>query len=125
MTNRKSKIGNPKSPDPRHARLMEEIDRLYRRYNGLPPPDMGRTAKALSGFLRANPRWPVETIQRAMRNRFASKNINPSEPPWAWLRYLPNYIADPLDEYKRPMRGKGDEIFAWWEAELSKIETRK
>jgi hypothetical protein len=100
---------------------MEEVARLYKRYNDeLPPPDMGRTAKALHEFLRANPRWPLKTIQRAMRNRFFSQGINFSEAPWMWLKYLPSYVADPLDKYKRPMRGKGNALFAWWEEEIRK-----
>ena len=98
---------------------MDEISRLYKRYNNeLPPPDMGRTAKALAEFLRANPAWPLKTIQRAMRNRFFSQGINFSEEPWAWIKYLPRYAADPLDKWKKPMRGKGDEVFAWWEQQI-------
>lgn len=108
-------------PDPRHGPLMAEIDRLYREYNdSLPPPDMGRTAKALAEFLRANPRWPLKTIQRAMRNRFYSKGINWSESPWRWIRWLPDYALDPLNEFKQPMRGKGNEVFAWWEMQILK-----
>lgn len=121
MMSPKSKIENRKSPDPRHQPLMEEIDRLYRRYNNdLPAPDMGRTAKVLAEFLRANPRWPLKTIQRAMRNRFFSKRVNFSEAPWMWLKYVTSYAGDPLDEWKKPMRGKGDELFAWWEEQIRK-----
>ena len=121
MTNRQSAIANRQSPDPRHQPLIVEIDRLYRRYNSeLPAPDMGRTAKALAEFLRANPRWPLPTIQRAMRNRFFSQAINFSEAPWVWLKHLPSYVADPLDKFKQPMRGKGDQVFKWWEEQILK-----
>ena len=109
-----------RSPDSRHRPLMEEIDRLYREYNeGLPPPDMGHTAKALSEFLRGNPKWPLKTLQRAMRNRFFSKGVNWSESPWRWIKYLPDYALDPLNEFRQPMRGKGNEVFAYWEQRVT------
>ena len=78
---------------------------------------MGRIAKALAEFLRANPKWPLRTIQRAMRNRFFSYGVNYSEAPWHWFKRLPDYVADPLGKYQNPMRGKGNEVFAWWERE--------
>jgi hypothetical protein len=118
IDNRKSKIGN--TSDPRHQELMREIDWMYRRYNdGLPAPDMARTAKALHAFLQANPGWSFVVIRRAIRNRFYSRAINLSEQPWAWIKFLPRYVADPLDEWKKPMRGKGNEVQREWEEILA------
>jgi hypothetical protein len=112
--NLKSQIAN--ASDPRHQALMVEVDRLYRWYNdGLPCPDMGRTAKALHEFLRANPAWPLRTIQRAMRNRYDSEEINYSEAPWIWLKHLPSYVQDPLNRFKQPVYGRGDKVFRMWE----------
>lgn len=109
--------------DPRHQALMEEIDFLYKRYNDdLPAPDMGRTAKALAQFLKANPGWPVARIVRALRNRFYSRGVNYSEAPWAWTRYLPMYVWDPLDEWKKPMRGMGDSVQEYWENEVERLK---
>jgi hypothetical protein len=111
---------DPKSrtlnPDSRHQPLMEEIDFLYRSYNqGLPPPDMGRTAKALHIFLQANRGWPLRAIQRAMRNRFGSQEVNYSEGPWVWLKRLADYYVDPLNKWGKPLRGQGDGVFEYWE----------
>jgi hypothetical protein len=117
IVNRQSAIGN--APDPRHQPLMDEIDALYKRYNeDVPAPDMGRTANALHRFLKENPGWTVERMVRAMRNRYYSIGVNWSEAPWQWIVYLPMYARDPLDKYRQPMRGKGDEVAREWEEML-------
>jgi hypothetical protein len=99
---------------------MAEIDRLYRGYNcGLPPPDMGRVAKALSDWLRENPRWPARSVIRGLRNYYFSIGVNWSEHPAVLVKKLPKYFADPLDKWGCAMRGKGDEVWEMHEEQIS------
>lgn len=101
--------------DPRHHRLMVELDRMYRAYNdSLPLPNPGRVAKRLSQFLKANPSWPLERLRRAVWNRYYSVGINRAEEPALWLGKLANYAVDPLNKWGSPVRGKGDEVAAFW-----------
>src|SRR5690348_3049384 len=112
----KPKTLNPEPrTDARHHRLMVELDRMYRAYNdGLPLPNAGKIAKRLSLFLKANPNWPVETLRRAIWNRYYSVGVNRAEDPALWVGRLVNYAIEPLDKWGHPIWGKGDEVAEYW-----------
>lgn len=102
--------------DPRHHRLMIELDRMYRAYNdSLPLPNPGRVAKRLSQFLKANPSWPVEWLREAIWWRFASKDVNTAEDPALWIMKLPSYVKGPLDKWGKLIPGLADSTAEYWE----------
>jgi len=105
------------APDPRHHRLMVELDRMYRAHNdGLPLPNPGRVAKRLAQFLKANPSWPAEWLREAVWFRFASKGVNTAEDPFLWINRLPNYVKAPLDKWGKPMLDMADIEAEYWKS---------
>jgi hypothetical protein len=105
MLNPKSKIANPKLPDPRHAPVREEIWRIYMEANnGLQCPWSGKHAKLLARTLETARNWDVPRWHTCVLNRFASEGVNPAEDPAEWIPRLVSYARQPLNRFSKTDR---------------------
>jgi len=86
-----------KEPDPRHAQIRKYINKVQRD-SGDPEQWDGRSAKALSNWLKANPSVTLEQAVSFVENRFASAEPR-GAPPWEWIPKLTKYSEGPLDKY--------------------------
>jgi hypothetical protein len=80
------------------------IGELYAQANGLPVPWTGHTAKILASFLAANRGWPLAALERCVRHRFASEDVNLGEDPVRWINKMCNYVRGPLNRFGEPLK---------------------
>jgi hypothetical protein len=94
----------PKLVDPRHAPVRELIAEYWNRHSSEPMPWDGKTGKKLDTFLRGNPNWKLEGLEKCIRNRELSEDVNHSEMPERWIPNLPNWRNGPLDKFNKPLK---------------------
>jgi hypothetical protein len=94
----------PKLVDPRHAPVRELIAEYWNRHSSEPMPWDGKTGKRLDTFLRGNPNWKLEGLEKCIRNRELSEDVNHSEMPERWIPNLPNWRNGPLDKFNKPLK---------------------
>jgi len=100
MTRRQAKT---KQPYEGWQRIVDAISDEYQRANGVPCPWGNKLAfRRLDELVRGNPKWTADDWIRCVRNRFASEDISPAEAPEAFVRFLPRYVAGPLDRFHLP-----------------------
>ncbi len=88
--------------DSRHSKLRELI-RKWQHGTDVPEQWDGRSGKALSDWLKANPNVSVDQAASCIKNRFQSDEPL-GAPPWEWIPKLTKYWDGPLDKFKNTWR---------------------
>jgi hypothetical protein len=98
-----------KVPDTTHHQVIALITQLYELGNpGIKCEWTGLAIKRWKAEQTKRPRWTLEQWLTAVRNRFASDNINVGDPPEMIFPSLPRYVSGPMTQYNRSKRDSDD-----------------
>jgi uncharacterized protein YdaU (DUF1376 family) len=92
-----------REPDLRHSKFRSALNDYWESKNSsIAMPWDASDAKQLSRFLEANPTITEPTFRQMLRHRYASRGVNHSDRPRAWLERITDYANGPLNQFKQP-----------------------